>query len=315
MRLCGLQTVLHLLTLFQVFLSGRANDLCIPEFMVRRNSRSEASLMDNVIIKCPITYCDAEPIILWCKVTAGNDCNRFNSTSPSDIRWENTGEKTGTSVLQITNVTMKDSGLYRCKIMSGGIHLTSHSITVTVADISEGLPDQPDSPLPYIYVCCIVAGAVILVIVLTFIILRRKGGSKRRRRNRKNSATEIARLQMSNLVSATPDLHGHHTSRQNSELSKSSVPPPSIYENAPQRRTSQTNRVSGGGGLPPNRHSGKRVAAPSGETEHYDNKCNLEEDSSPLVYASLNHQATPRGHAQPAQASEDFSEYAAIRVS
>uniref|UniRef100_A0AAY4B6D7 Ig-like domain-containing protein n=1 Tax=Denticeps clupeoides TaxID=299321 RepID=A0AAY4B6D7_9TELE len=266
----------------------------VKMFMVRRNSRSEASLMDNVIIKCPITYCDAEPIILWCKVTAGNDCNRFNSTSPSDIRWENTGEKTGTSVLQITNVTMKDSGLYRCKIMSGGIHLTSHSITVTVAGKDGFLSHvlfrhKPDSPLPYIYVCCIVAGAVILVI--------------------------IARLQMSNLVSATPDLHGHHTSRQNSELSKSSVPPPSIYENAPQRRTSQTNRVSGGGGLPPNRHSGKRVAAPSGETEHYDNKCNLEEDSSPLVYASLNHQATPRGHAQPAQASEDFSEYAAIRVS
>ncbi|GLD63388.1 B- and T-lymphocyte attenuator-like isoform X1 [Lates japonicus] len=78
---------------------------------------------------------------------------------------------------------------------------------------------------------------------------------------------------------------------------------------------------------PPPRRSTRRKAAPSQLPRHNERICDgikenrerqrnvEEEEGSSVVYAALNHQLPPGAAARPRRPQEEFSEYAAIRVS
>uniref|UniRef100_A0A673MHZ4 Ig-like domain-containing protein n=1 Tax=Sinocyclocheilus rhinocerous TaxID=307959 RepID=A0A673MHZ4_9TELE len=141
---------------------------CIPVIRVPRNTVFRAPVMTKLKINCTITLhgCHRNPRVSWCKIY-GNNCKALNYSHHIRTEWKNITEHEWVAFLIFLNISMEDTGSYRCK---GGDTSVSHTINVTVTgDRNSGEKDDLKWLWPYVYICSGIAG---LVVILTSALYR-----------------------------------------------------------------------------------------------------------------------------------------------
>ncbi|KAI2668395.1 B- and T-lymphocyte attenuator [Labeo rohita] len=276
---------------------------CVAVIKVPRNTVFLARVMTELKINCTITQhgCHRNQIISWCKIY-GNGCNALNYSNNMRTEWKNITANNGMAFLIFLNISMEDTGSYRCK---EGDTSVSHAINVTVTDNEEDKVSQNQSnPIlddlntpsnddlgwfwPYVYICSGTAGLVLTVITVTLLIIRCQGTKSTRKDI--TVKTQYMETQRGDLPPPPPS---HHNTRSPSNQLTST-----LYRDCktPPIRGSSAGRVANS--------SHNTVGTKRGEEENA------------LVYASLNHQAQPRVPRRTArqEPEPEPSEYAAIRV-
>ncbi|XP_058885926.1 vascular endothelial growth factor receptor 1-like [Acipenser ruthenus] len=123
----GISSVGHSIT---VNVSGQ-DSRCSLEVRVPRNIAQNVSLMKTLTINCTVNYCEEEPEVTWCKVL-GTDCKPLNAAVKTS--WNQSSNHSAVSSLTFFNISLHDSGQYRCKAVDvRGISSVGHSITVNVS--------------------------------------------------------------------------------------------------------------------------------------------------------------------------------------
>ncbi|KAF4118638.1 B- and T-lymphocyte attenuator-like isoform X2 [Onychostoma macrolepis] len=297
MIICNLAVSLLLLSLSVSGATNGSEMNCYPVIRVPRNTVFLAPVMSVLKINCTITLpgCHRNPRVSWCKIY-GNDCKALNYTNHIRTEWKSITEHEWMAFFIFLNISMEDTGFYRCK---EGDTTIGHAINVTVtdnwedkvshnqsdtSDVNSGPTDDLQWLWPYVYICSGIAGLVVIVITVTLFIIRCQGTkSTRKDMTVKNQYMETQRSDL-------PPLPHHNTHSPSNQLTSA------LYrgcETPPVRGSSSAGRVSDG------RHN--TVGTERGEEENA------------LVYASLNHQSMPRGPRRTARHEPEPSEYAAIR--
>ncbi|XP_059410248.1 B- and T-lymphocyte attenuator-like [Carassius carassius] len=291
MIICYLAVSLLLLSLS---VSGTRNGSemnCRSLIRVPRNTVFLAPVMSVLKINCSVTLhgCQRKPRVSWCKLF-GDDCKALNYSNYIRTEWKNITEQEWMAFLVFLNISMEDTGFYRCK--EGDMSI-GHTINVTVTDnkvdkVSRnqsntsnlGPTDDLEWLWSFVYICSGIAGLVVTVIIVTLLIIRCQ----------ERKSTRFKNKYMETHISDLPPLPHPNTRSPSDQLISASY---RGCETPTIRGSSLTGRVSDG------RH--KTVGTERGEEENA------------LVYASLNHQATSRGPKRTAQYEPEPSEYAAIR--
>ncbi|CAM4486176.1 unnamed protein product [Leuciscus chuanchicus] len=300
--ICNLAVSLLLLSLSVRGTTNRSEELqCVQRIKVPRNTVFRACVMTQLKINCTVSLhgCHRSPRVSWCKIYE-NVCNALNHSVYIKTGWKNITEHEGMAFLIFLNISMEDAGLYRCK---EGDSSVSHAINVTVTVNKEDLVSHnqsktsdvntnPNDDLqwlwPYVYICTGIAGLIFIVMAVTLLFIRCQGTNSRR--NDMAYKNQYMETQRSDLP-PPPHPHPHYNTRPRSDQPTSALY--RVCETLPVRGASPAGRVSDG------RHN--TVGTARGEEENA------------LVYASLNHQAMPRGPKRTARQEPEPSEYAAIR--
>lgn len=66
----------------------------------------------SVTVSCGVSF-RVEPIVSWCRED-GDTCLPLKGQSRHTLTWYHTGSGTGVSYLTLHNITLSDSGYYRC---------------------------------------------------------------------------------------------------------------------------------------------------------------------------------------------------------
>ncbi len=103
---------------------------CIPVIRVPRSTVFLAPVMSVLKISCTITLpgCHRSPSVSWCKLY-GDVCKSLNYSDHIRTEWKSITEHEGMAFLIFLNISMEDTGLYRCREGDTSI---SHAINVTV---------------------------------------------------------------------------------------------------------------------------------------------------------------------------------------
>ncbi|KAL1282207.1 hypothetical protein QQF64_001010 [Cirrhinus molitorella] len=298
MIICNLAVSLLLLSLSASGTTNGSEMNCIT-IKVPRNTVFLAPVTTMLKINCTIILraCHRNPIISWCKIY-GNGCKALNHSNHMRTEWKSITEHNGMAFLIFLNISMEDSGFYRCKEGDTSI---SHAINVTVTDNEEDtvshnegnttdLNTHPKDDLgwlwPYVYICSGIAGLVVIVITVTVLIIRCKGTKS----TRKDMTIKTQYMETQRGDLPLPPRSQHNTRSPSDQLTST------LYHECktpPIRGSSSAGRVSNG--------SHNTVGTERGD------------EVNALVYASLNHQAKPRVPRRTARQEPEPSEYAAIR--
>ncbi|KAL2087548.1 hypothetical protein ACEWY4_016376 [Coilia grayii] len=303
---------------------------CTTNVLLKRNSVAEAVSSHSLKINCTVKYCHTKPLIKWCKVADSNVCQPVNETDQTEIMWGNMEGTSDMLFLHFKYITVNDSGLYRCMCENTSEGCMSHTVHVTVREqivdnnqtvrsvnqtTNASVPETPDTPgwyWPAIYISSGIT-FVVIVTVLSCLGLRCCQGS-RQAETKKAAENQYASVQMSDVSPPFPGLRHPlpNKPRPRSNPTPAGTPGECVYENGNDPRSRATSNASSlrdtvppRDAVPSQLHSTNRVATPNRTAD---------EEASPLVYASLNHQAVSRPHARPIKVTES-TEYAAIRLS
>uniref|UniRef100_A0A671KMZ3 Ig-like domain-containing protein n=1 Tax=Sinocyclocheilus anshuiensis TaxID=1608454 RepID=A0A671KMZ3_9TELE len=119
---------LHFFSLFSFILLGTEMN-CISVIRVPRNTVFRAPVMTELKINCTLTLqgCHRNPRVSWCKLN-GSDCKALNYSHHIRTEWKSITEHEWVAFLIFLNISMEDTGSYRCK---EGDTSVSHTINVT----------------------------------------------------------------------------------------------------------------------------------------------------------------------------------------
>ncbi len=142
---------LHLFPLFYFILSGPEMN-CIPVIRVPRNTVFLAPVMSVLKINCTIILpgCYGSPSVSWCKIY-GDGCKYLNYSDHIITEWKNITEHEGMAFLIFLNISMEDTGRYRCR---EGDTSVSHAINVTVTGKTVSLDSLINCKHSHIFVKC-----------------------------------------------------------------------------------------------------------------------------------------------------------------
>lgn len=88
--------------------------------------------MKSLKINCTVeSHCWKIIDVSWCRIDDKNECGPLINWNHLTTEWKNINENKQMFFLVFHNVSMQDSGLYRCKIKSP-TPTVSHTINVTV---------------------------------------------------------------------------------------------------------------------------------------------------------------------------------------
>ncbi|XP_053085712.1 B- and T-lymphocyte attenuator isoform X1 [Pangasianodon hypophthalmus] len=298
---------------------------CIPSIMVPRNTVWKAPVMKSLTINCTVdseSHCWKNINVTWCRIDDKNECRALNRSNYTTNEWEKVNKNKRLLFLIFHNISMKDAGLYRCRINSP-TPTVSHSINVTVTDYVpdcntdskvvtvENNTTNSSNPIvakkeplqPYVYIYSGIGVLLLVVVVVSVIVIWCRGQKKsikEKIHENQSTATPVADL-------APPIYNPRESPRSKTQTlpAQLSPPTPSIYDIPPVRVTSLRDRSSAGG-HPVNRGSPIRC--------HNRDTVETEEDENPLIYATLNHGAVPQRPVRVAHVQIEASEYAAIKV-
>lgn len=119
---------------FLIVFSLENNADCFPSIRVPRNTVWKAREMDKLKINCTVeneSKCWNKIYFTWCRIGLKNECIHLNHSNHTTTEWTRINESTILLFLIFQNVSMQDTGLYRCKILSPAPSV-SHAINVTV---------------------------------------------------------------------------------------------------------------------------------------------------------------------------------------
>ncbi|XP_050975283.1 uncharacterized protein LOC127170951 [Labeo rohita] len=176
------------LILMCVSFSGTTNGSevnCVAVVKMPRNTVFVAPVMTELKINCTVTLhgCPRNPRIKWCKIT-GNDCKALNYSNHIRSEWKNFTEHGGMAFLVFLNISMEDTGFYRCK---EGDTSVSHAINVTVTDnVEDKVSQNQSNPIlgdlntpptddlgwlwPYVYTCSGTVGLVFMAVSFFYVV-------------------------------------------------------------------------------------------------------------------------------------------------
>ncbi|XP_047673654.1 uncharacterized protein LOC113657158 isoform X5 [Tachysurus fulvidraco] len=128
--------------LILVLLSVRANTDesnldCFPSMWVPRNTVWSARVTERLMINCTIysePNCWNNIAVSWCKLDMNKECIYLTHSTHTSTVWRNISESKRVLLLIFWEISLQDSGLYRCIILSP-VHTMSHNINVNVTDI------------------------------------------------------------------------------------------------------------------------------------------------------------------------------------
>lgn len=280
-----------------------------PVFKVQRGTVHKACINKPFKISCHLKYCDNQTVNItwtkeklkgWISVSGTGQMSSSQNYSAPDLL---------TSYLTFTNISKNHDGLYRCELQLPNSSTFSHYINISVADDSLGDEmsctekkenterDNTDTSfdskpwwMPYLFICM---GVVIPVLILILIFILCINGFKTSRR-RKTQRAQVQYTATSVLSSPSP------TALKRDEFVSVQ------YSEETQRPSRDSNTCSLP--LPPVSHLSDCV----GDDSLFNRRDN---SSSQVVYASLSHLTPTPSSTAPRPTREEFSEYAAIRVS
>ncbi|KAM9171758.1 B- and T-lymphocyte attenuator isoform 1-T1 [Pangshura tecta] len=119
---------------------GNVTGNCTVEIQVTRGYRYDGKPGDSLTIACPVKYCTEKPAMNWCKIE-GMSCLLLKNESNMHTAWR----EGKVFVLKIVPVHQNNSGLYRCRATVGGLSSESHSVVVTVQEVTTNAPTTPPS--------------------------------------------------------------------------------------------------------------------------------------------------------------------------
>ncbi|XP_033956010.1 B- and T-lymphocyte attenuator-like isoform X2 [Pseudochaenichthys georgianus] len=280
-------TILHVCIWAELLLTLNADDGCLIETRVLRNTSYKAVVGEQLEIKCGVAFCkEAPPTVDWIKYEKTDV--PVNISSRIKMEWGSINKSEGISFLVFPNIRLNDSGVYQCK--SG--ESNSHYINVFVNGSTH--PEPTVNSWTYMYFAAGIVPFIIIVIIISVVSMRGcKGKSK------KETSSE-------NQYMAIPIVEQplHHGCLQPSPRGSPSAPPcrRSLRTKTPPL---QPNELP----LPRDNYPVYRVITRDRERQ----RNMAEEEGSSIVYAALNHQPPARA-ARPPRPTEEQSEYAAIRV-
>ncbi|XP_055769952.1 uncharacterized protein LOC129845985 isoform X2 [Salvelinus fontinalis] len=85
---------------------------CQAEFSVSDGCWWRAPISGSVTVSCVVSF-RFELIVSWCRED-GDTCLPLKGQSRHTLTWNHTGPGTGVSYLTLHNITLSDSGYYRC---------------------------------------------------------------------------------------------------------------------------------------------------------------------------------------------------------
>nr|XP_015219229.1 PREDICTED: B- and T-lymphocyte attenuator-like [Lepisosteus oculatus] len=131
------RVILELLLLLSVSsqVQGDENE-CSLEILVPRNSMQNISATGRLTITCGIKYCEEKPVVRWCKLHE-KACLPVKEADMITTEWKEKDPNSATYSLTFSNITLGDSGQYRCEaaanVSSEYQSTVSHSILVSVS--------------------------------------------------------------------------------------------------------------------------------------------------------------------------------------
>ncbi|XP_016109296.1 uncharacterized protein [Sinocyclocheilus grahami] len=183
---------LGLPTFFPCFLSFLESEMnCYSLVRVPRNTVFLAPVMSVLKINCTITLygCHRNPRVSWCKLY-GDVCTSLNYSNHLRNEWTNITEHEGMTFLVFLNISMEDTGFYRCK--EGDMSI-GHAINVTVT-VPTTVHTPPNDGLQwlwyFVYICSGIVGLVFIVMIVSFLYifirqdLQVKGDSSKEKLNK-----------------------------------------------------------------------------------------------------------------------------------
>ncbi|KAJ8396405.1 hypothetical protein AAFF_G00019820 [Aldrovandia affinis] len=267
---------------------------CSPAVRVHRNTEFTAVAKASLKIICPVQHCGLTLNVTWCKVDMDN-CIPVNKTDGITDGWEKNEGQLDSWFLLFGNVNLDDAGHYRCGL-SGSVTSVSHSINVIIAATNYGninnnsnttdrsLQEEDDDQgliwLPYIFICAGTMSVIVMAMAISFLFIY---GCKRSERSRKADPT--------NLQYEAPKIYN-------------ASPRPDL----PASRLPHIRHATPSGALPIRTNMDNQAAIGMDSSSTHDNE-------KYITYASLNHQAPKKSPTCTDISREEFSEYAAIRVS
>ncbi|XP_059407570.1 B- and T-lymphocyte attenuator-like [Carassius carassius] len=195
-----LATILILMCVSVIGTTNGSEMNCISVIRVPRNTVFRAPVMTKLKINCTITLegCHRIPRVSWCKLNGSKSCKAFNYSHHIKTDLKSMKEHEWMAFLFFLNISMEDTGSYRCKVGDTSI---SHAINVTVTDKNEnevssnqsntrdlnlGQKDYRQWVWPYLYICSGIAGLVFIVMTVTFFYVIRHQGRKSTRKDKAN---------------------------------------------------------------------------------------------------------------------------------
>ncbi|XP_067266133.1 B- and T-lymphocyte attenuator [Chanodichthys erythropterus] len=280
-----------------------------PVFKVQRGAVHKACINKPFKISCKLKYCDNQTInIIWTKENLKGwiPVSGTGQMSTSQIY---SAPDHLTSYLTFTNISENHDGLYRCELQLPNLSTVSHSINISVSDDSLGdemsctemtsenentEKDNTDSSshskpwwMSYLFICMCVVIPVLTLILIFILCINGFNTSKRRKTQR----AQVQYTATSVLSSPRPSVlkHDEFVSVQ--------------YSEETQRPSHDSNT------LPPVQSHLSDCGGDGSLSNRRDNSV------SQVVYASLSHLTPTPSSTAPHPTREEFSEYAAIRVS
>ncbi|KAL6481695.1 hypothetical protein MHYP_G00097750 [Metynnis hypsauchen] len=107
---------------------------CIPSLRVPRNTVWKSPEKETLKINCTViteSHCWKILSVSWCKFEDNNDCRPLSHSTHTGTGWRNITEDERMFFLIFWNLSLQDTGPYRCK-SDGPVFTASHTINVTV---------------------------------------------------------------------------------------------------------------------------------------------------------------------------------------
>ncbi|XP_066563008.1 B- and T-lymphocyte attenuator [Amia ocellicauda] len=335
---CHLLLLLLLVNLIRLIVGEP--DECELSVRVRRNLSWNVSVTDVLTLECPVHYCDKPPPVKWCQLH-GTYCILMNESNTIKIEWKHLDNKSGNYSLTFLNISLDDSGLYRCEA-AANTSSVSHTINVSVSESNRSnespsnkstttgvsLNDKVEIQwIIYFYICAAVVTFIVIVVIISFYCLhanKASPGQKDAVQQKKQLRTTVSSTAPGGLsmcaapkspcISTRPPSVPERTRSIRSQPAGRHSEPSTVYDNDNLRRKSRRKQTASNGAPKAGRNEPNQVSIVIQTSDIYDNvEQETEGDSFTLVYAALNHNSEdcPVRTSAP---MDDYTEYAAIRV-
>ncbi|XP_036070393.1 B- and T-lymphocyte attenuator-like isoform X2 [Oryzias melastigma] len=282
-------------------LKADSKDGCSVEVRVRRDTKYDVFQGEEVRIQCPVSFCSLPPPrVIWKKFEEP----QIQINRGIKIIWEQNNTLNGASILVFEKIHRNDSGLYQCMMKESvghnikvSVHGLNETIKTKTSNQSSTEPPQNDQDRSWMYVYFVPGIALFVIMVIVISIVSMRGC----RAKPKETQTENQYVAIPMAEQPVP-----HGSLQPSPRGSPVVPPSrrSTKRETPPRQPVGPTTPGYEEQLHPSTSQDRnrqRAMAPA-------------DDSSSLLYVTLNLQQRPAARTGRTEEREPPSEYAAIRV-
>ncbi|XP_036070390.1 uncharacterized protein LOC118599434 isoform X1 [Oryzias melastigma] len=306
-------------------LKADSKDGCSVEVRVRRDTKYDVFQGEEVRIQCPVSFCSLPPPrVIWKKFEEP----QIQINRGIKIIWEQNNTLNGASILVFEKIHRNDSGLYQCMMKES----VGHNIKVSVHGLNETIKtktsNQSSTGITYLkadFIFCI-----FFFVSFFFVFAEPPQNDQDRSWMYVYFVPGIALFVIMVIVISIVSMRGCRAKPKETQTENQYVAIPMAEQPVPHGSLQPSPR--GSPVVPPSRRSTKRETPPrqpvGPTTPGYEEQLHPStsqdrnrqramapaDDSSSLLYVTLNLQQRPAARTGRTEEREPPSEYAAIRV-